>query len=108
MTDLLLRERIADMSKFEDFKKSVDEGKDPVIALNLEDGSNLYCGVKAIFVMDKKDYIAFHPLHGDYPDVVFFRINRSDEEDDVVFEDIEDDAEYFEVVNTFDKLMNEG
>jgi hypothetical protein len=26
----------------------------------------------------------------------------------LIFEDIEDDSEYFEVVNTFDKLMNEG
>ena len=35
------------MSKFEDFKKSVEEGKDPAIALNLEDGSNLYYGTVA-------------------------------------------------------------
>jgi hypothetical protein len=27
------------MSKFEDLKKSVDEGKDPVIALKLQDES---------------------------------------------------------------------
>ena len=92
---------------FENLKKSIDEGKDPVIALKLEDDSYLYCGIKTLLVMDEKEYVAFHPLHGDYPDAVFFRINRSDE-DDVVFDDIEDDAEYFEVVNTFDKLMNEG
>jgi hypothetical protein len=101
-----LKELIADMT-FENLKKSIDEGKDPVIALKLEDDSYLYCGIKTLLVMDEKEYVAFHPLHGDYPDVVFFRINRSDE-DDVVFDDIEDDAEYFEVVNTFDKLMNEG
>ena len=50
------------MSKFEELKKKVAEGEDPVIALSLEDGSNLYCGVKAIFVMDEKDYIALDPL----------------------------------------------
>ena len=94
------------MSKFEDFKKSVGEGKDPVIALNLEDGSNLYCGVKSIFVMDEKDYIAFHPLHGDYPEVIFFLIRRT-EEDDFTFEDIEDDGEYFKVVKTYERLFEQ-
>lgn len=94
------------MSKFEDFKKSVEEGKDPAIALNLEDGSNLYCGVKAIFVMDEKDYIAFHPLHGDYPEVVFFLIRRT-EEDDFTFEDIEDDGEYFKVVKKYEFLFGQ-
>lgn len=94
------------MSKFEDFKKSVEKGKDPAIALNLEDGSNLYCGVKAIFVMDEKDYIAFHPLHGDYPEVVFFLIKRT-EEDDFAFEDIEDDREYFKVVKTYEHLFEQ-
>ena len=89
------------MSKFEDLKKSVDEGKDPVIALQLEDESYLYCGVKALFVMDDKDYIAFHPLHDDYPETVFFRVKRT-EEDDAIFEDIEDDAEYFKVVKTYE------
>lgn len=94
------------MSKFEDFKKSVEDGKDPVIALNLEDGSNLYCGVKSIFVMDEKDYIAFHPLHGDYPEVIFFLIRRT-EEDDFTFEDIEDDGEYFKVVKTYERLFEQ-
>ena len=94
------------MSKFEDFKKSVEEGKDPAIALNLEDGSNLYCGVKAIFVMDEKDYIAFHPLHGDYPEVIFFLIRRT-EKDDFTFEDIEDDREYFKVVKTYELLFEQ-
>ena len=94
------------MSKFEDFKKSVEEGKDPAIALNLEDGSNLYCGVKAIFVMDEKDYIAFHPIHGDYPEVIFFLIRRT-EEDDFTFEDIEDDGEYFKVVKTYELLFDQ-
>ena len=94
------------MSKFEDFKKSVEEGKDPAIALNLEDGSNLYCGVKAIFVMDAKDYIAFHPIRGDYPEVIFFLIRRT-EEDDFTFEDIEDDGEYFKVVKTYELLFEQ-
>lgn len=33
------------MRKFEDLKKSVDEGKNPVIALKLEDESYLSCYV---------------------------------------------------------------
>ena len=94
------------MSKFEDFKKSVEEGKDPAIALNLEDGSYLYCGVKAIFVMDEKDYIAFDPIHGDYPEVIFFLI-RITEEDDFTFENIEDDGEYFKVVKTYELLFEQ-
>ena len=93
------------MSKFEDLKKSVDEGKDPVIALKLEDESYLYCGVKALFVMDDKDYIAFMPVSEDYSEEIFFHVKRT-EEDDVVFEDIEDNAEYFQVAATYKNLFN--
>ena len=89
------------MSKFEELKKKVAEGEDPVIALSLEDDSYLYCGIKKLFVVDGKDYVAFHPLQGDYPEVVYFRIKRT-EEDDFTFEDIEDDAEYIKVVKTYE------
>ena len=49
------------MSKFEELKRQVENGEDPAIALKLEDDSWLYCGIKAIFQMDGKDYIAFFP-----------------------------------------------
>ena len=49
------------MSKFEELKRQVENGEDPAIALKLEDDSWLYCGIKAIFQMDGKDYIAFSP-----------------------------------------------
>ena len=94
------------MSKFEELKRQVENGEDPAIALKLEDDSWLYCGIKAIFQMDGKDYIAFFPLQEGYPDVIFFYINRT-EEDDVIFEDIEDCREYFKVTATYELLFEQ-
>lgn len=94
------------MSKFEDLKKSVNEGKDPVIALKLQDESYLYCGVKALFVMDDKDYIAFMPVSEGYSEEIFFYVKKT-EDDDVVFEDIEDDEEYIKVAVTYKNLFNQ-
>lgn len=94
------------MIKFEDLKKSLEEGKDPVIALKLEDESYLYCGVKALFVMDDKDYIAFMPVSEGYSEEIFFYVKKT-EDDDVVFEDIEDNAEYFKVAATYKILFKQ-
>ena len=81
------------MSKFKDLKKSVDEGKDPVIALKMEDDSYRYCGIKALFEMDGKDYVAFLPLLEDNPEIFFLYVKR-DDEDDVSFDNIENMLEY--------------
>jgi hypothetical protein len=94
------------MSKFEDLKKNVDEGKNPVIALKIEDGSYLYCGVKALFKMDEKDYVAFLPLEGDNPEIFFLHVKR-DDEDEVDFEDIDDGDEYSKVVETYENPIKQ-
>ncbi len=94
------------MSKFEDLKKSLEVGGGPVIALKMNDDSYLYCGVEALFEMDEKDYIAFLPLEGDNPEIFFLHVKR-DDEDEVDFEDIEDDEEYFKVVKTYEKPIEQ-
>lgn len=93
------------MSKFEDIKKSVDEGKDPVIVLTLEDGSYQYCGIKALFVKDGKDYVAFLPIEDD-PEIFFLHVKR-DDEDNASFEDIDNMLEYLKVAQTYDLLMGD-
>ena len=94
------------MYKFEDLKRKVEEGADPVIALHLEDDSYLYCGIKAIFQMEDRDYIAFYPVTEGDPEVFFARVCRT-EEDDAIFEDIEDDMEYFKVTATYAMLFDQ-
>ena len=98
--------RITNMSKFEELKRQVENGEDPAIALKLEDDSCLYCGIKAIFQMDGNDYIAFFPLQEGSPEIIFFRIKRT-EEDDVIFEDIETHKEYFKVAATYELLFEQ-
>ena len=94
------------MSKFEDLKKSVDEGKDPVIALKMEDGSYRYCGINALFKADDKDCVAFLPLEEDDPEVFFLYVKR-DDEDDVSFDNIENMLEYLKVAQTYDLLTGD-
>ena len=94
------------MSKFVDLKKSVDEGKDPVIALKMEDDSYRYCGIKALFEMDGKDYVAFLPLLEDNPEIFFLYVKR-DDEDDVSFDNIENMLEYLKVAQTYDLMTGD-
>lgn len=95
------------MSEFEKLKRSAEAGEDqPAMAVALEDGSYLYCGVKALFQMDNNDYIALFPVSEGYPEIIFFRIKRT-EEDDVIFEDIETHKEYFKVAATYELLFEQ-
>ena len=94
------------MSKLEDLKKSVDEGQGPVIALKLEDDAYQYCGIKAFFPMDGKDYAALYPLLEDDP-AVFFLAVQTDEADNASFEDIETMLEYLKVAQAYDRLTGE-
>lgn len=106
MTDFVLKERIAKMGKFEDLKKRFDQGEDPVIAIALEDDTCQYCGIKAFFVMDDKDYVALLPLLEDDPEIFFLHVKR-DDEDNASFEDIENMREYLKVAKTYDLLTGD-
>lgn len=66
----------------------------------------LYCGVKALFVMDDKDCIAFMPVSEGYSEEIFFCVNKT-EDGDVVFEDIDDDEEYDIVANAYELVDDE-
>ena len=106
MTDSVSQERIANMGKFEDLKKRFDAGEDPVIVITLEDDSYQYCGIKAFFVMDGKDYIALLPVLEDDPEIFFLHVKR-DDEDNASFEGIENMLEYLRVAEAYDLLTSD-
>jgi uncharacterized protein YrzB (UPF0473 family) len=106
-TDLLLRERIADMSNdFNNSEYGFRKEGDMTVTLTLEDDAELDCDVVAIFQVQDKDYIALEPMGKETDEVFLYRLKHNDIED-LVLENIEDDKEFELVSNAFDELLDD-
>lgn len=92
------------MSEFEN--NNVNAEEEVYITLSFDDDSEENCLVIGIFEAEGKEYIALQPNDEEaYP--YLFKYNEIGEEE-IELLDIEDDAEYAKVQETFEALMAEG
>ena len=79
---------------------------DLTVTIQDEDGTDLECDVILIFEMDGQDYVALTPSSGEPEEVYLFRCTY-DGGENMEIEDIDDEDEYNNVVETFDTIMEE-
>ncbi len=87
------------------FEYGLQEEGDMNVTLTLEDDTELYCDVVAIFQVQDKDYVALLPQQ-EKPEVFLYRLNHTDNYD-AELENIEDDQEFELVANAYDALTDE-
>lgn len=79
----------------------------PIIHLELDDGSSIECIVVGIFPAGDYDYIALEPADEEAEGEVFVYRYSEDEEGNPILENIESDEEYELVSEAFDELLDE-
>lgn len=91
-----------EVEEFEEVDEEVLEELDTVV-LTLEDNSEIECGILGVFEVDGRDgsYIA---LVDDENEIILYRYEELGEEE-ADLQVIEDDQEYEEVKDTFEKLF---
>lgn len=88
-----------------ELENNVNVEEEVYITLTFDDGTEENCMVIGIFEADDKEYIALAPNDEEaYP--YLFKYNEVGEEE-IELLDIEDDAEYAKVQETFEALMAE-
>ena len=107
MTDLLLKELIADMSEVDNLKKKVEEGEVATITLLLDNDTEMECDISAIFQVEDKDYIALIPIYDYEAEEVFLYRLKNTLDSGLEFENIVDDNEFELVAQAFDALTDE-
>lgn len=78
----------------------------PIINLELDDGSKIECIVEAFFPAGDYDYIALAPADDEESEVFVYRYSE-DEEGNPILENIESDEEYELVSEAFDEILDE-
>ena len=91
--------------------EELEEDNDIVVTLELDDGTEMQCGILTIFEANKKEYIALIPLDddgnsNDEGEVLIYRY-AEDGEGNPSLTNIEDDDEYEIVADRFDELLDE-
>ena len=86
-------------------KKNVGTDEADVITLQFEGGEDVECEIMGVFDYNGKEYIALIPLDG--TDDVYIYGYQEVGEDEFEILEIEDDAEFEEVVREFDAIMEE-
>lgn len=79
------------------------------MTLTLDDGSEIECGVLAIFPVQNKQYIALVPLNEEDDSEegeVYLYCYVEDEEGEIQLIKIEEDDEYEAVADAFDELLD--
>lgn len=79
------------------------------MTLTLDDGSEIECGVLAIFPVQNKQYIALVPLNEEDDSEegeVYLYCYVEDEDGEIQLINIEEDDEYEAVADAFDELLD--
>jgi len=91
---------------------NVNDNEDEVfydtVELDLGDGKTLECGVLSIFPLGQYDYIVLFPLEENedgYLNLYYYRYEE-DKDGNPIITNIEDDAEYASVADSFDAMIN--
>lgn len=88
-----------------------DDPDDIRVTLNLDDGTDIECGILTIFEAYDQDYIVLVPLdENDEPieeGEVFIYRYFEEEDGNPYLENIQDDEEYERVSECFDELLDE-
>ena len=81
----------------------------PVITLTLEDDTELECALLAVFPVNGQDYAAMIPVEqlDDEDGEIFLYRYKELGNDELDITNIEDDAEFEEVSEAFDALLDE-
>ena len=96
------------MNDFKNFEYGFQDMNEMTITLMLEDGTELFCGVDAIFPAQGKDYIALCPLGKENPTGVFlYRFLHNEDEENIQLENIEEDAEFKAVADAYNALVDD-
>lgn len=99
------------MNEFEE--DVVVEEENPVLHLELEDGSNVDCAVITLFEVDGQDYIALVALEElesdkEESELMIYRYVTSEEDEDVFsLDNIESDEEFEKVTAALDEILEE-
>ena len=99
------------MNEFEE--DVVVEEENPVLHLELEDGSNMDCAVITLFEVDGQDYIALVALEElesdkEESELMIYRYVTSEEDEDVFsLDNIESDEEFEKVTAALDEILEE-
>lgn len=98
------------MSEFEE--DVFVEEEQPVLHLELDDGSFLDCAVISLFEVEGKDYIALVSLEDLESDeeesaLLLYRYVESPEDESFTLDNIEDDEEYELVTSVLDEILEE-
>lgn len=86
--------------------------EEPTMLLSLDDGTDLVCIVVSIYEIDGQEYIALIPEdqskdeEAEEVDVYIYRFSE-DEDGNPVLDNIMDDDEYEQAVDTFNALFEE-
>lgn len=95
-----------------DNQTNKEEDTDIVVTLDMDDGSQVECGILTIFTVDKRDYIALLPLdengEANEEGEVFIYRYEEDEDGNPSLDNIQDDDEYDAVSDRFDELLDEA
>lgn len=90
----------------EEYMNDFEEG---TVTLSLDDGSEVECGIVAVFPVGERNYIALLPLNDEEAaegEVYLYRY-AEDADGEPSIDNIEDDDEYEAVADAFDELMDE-
>ena len=90
----------------EEYMNDFEEG---TVTLSLDDGSEVECGIVAVFPVGERNYIALLPLNAEEAaegEVYLYRY-AEDADGEPSIDNIEDDDEYEAVADAFDELMDE-
>ncbi|MCI5623795.1 MULTISPECIES: DUF1292 domain-containing protein [Anaerostipes] len=99
------------MSEFEE--DVYVEEENPILHLELEDGSILDCAVISLFEVDGQDYIALvsiEDLESDEEEsalLIYRYITSPDDEDSFSLDNIDSDEEYQMVTDALDAILDE-
>ena len=84
-----------------------EDGPNPTITLEFDDGESLLCEALFVFEVDGKEYVALVPAEDPDSDDVYLYEYFETGEDEFELGDIEDDAVFDKVAEEFDRIMAE-
>ena len=91
--------------------ETIDNMEDLVVTLELDDDTEVECGVLSIFDIEDQDYIVLIPLNedgsgNDDGEIYLYRYSE-DTDGNPILENIESDEEYKLVADRFDEVLDE-
>ena len=88
-----------------EFEYGLQDINEMSVALTLDDGTEMVCGVEAIFPVQGKDYIALVPFGEENTEVLLYRFELIG--DDLNLESIDNDDEFKLVAEAYDSLVDD-